>query len=415
MSNAFDHLHIKRHTAGSSNELSFDVLDAARDGYAPKKKRFGRSSGPQMLRPVRQEEPPPKASEAEPVSQPQPREPVQRSVASVAEPSRTSYHSAAGKSALSAQEEVTSRKRDRRWRSIRIGIAASVVAIAMMVGTAYVGYQHYEEMQLFKGKFDSLVQLFVEADAAIPLTDTFMADPFGATDDELQKMQEATSGAALSLQQLEDERALALPYAVNEQDELALEKLGEASANRQDMMDAALRAVEVVNYSDAQSSEVNAVWHKVLGADEAARAATAAANVADSDEAIEDARAQTVAAQNQMREILEELEKLAAARTDLDLSNHIAYLKKRIESLDLAIATSDALLKSDKKGAATQNDAYNEADRLAAEIAEKLPLSAEQTVEEAYEEQVRACIADYDSARNKAIQSDALIRQYLRG
>ncbi|MBR0404726.1 MAG: hypothetical protein IJI68_05940 [Eggerthellaceae bacterium] len=415
MSNAFDHLHIKRHTAGSSNELSFDVLDAARDGYVPKKKRFGRLSGPQMLRPVRQEEPPPKVVDAEPTVQPEPREPVQRSVANPAATTRPSYHRAVGKSALAAQEEVTSRKRDRRWRSIRIGIIASVVAVAMMVATAYVGYQHYEEMQLFKGKFDSLVQLFVEADAAIPLTDTFMADPFGATEEEISEMQEATSKAALSLQQLEDERALAVPYAINEQDELALERLGEASSNRQDMMAAALKAAEVVSYSEVQSSEVNAVWHKVLGADEAARAATAAANAANTDEAIKDAREQTVAVRKQMQSILEEMEKLASKRVDLDLADHIAYLQKRIESLDFAIATSDALLKSDKEDAAIQNEAYNEADRQAAQIAEKLPLSAEQTVEEAYEEQVRACISDYESARNKAIESDALIRQYLRG
>ena len=116
-----------------------------------------------------------------------------------------------------------------------------------------------------------------------------------------------------------------------------------------------------------------------------------------------------------MQSILEEMEKLASKRADLDLADHIAYLQKRIESLDFAIATSDALLKSDKADAATQNEAYNNADRQAAQIAEKLPLSAEQTVEKAYEEQVRAYISDYESARNKAIESDALIRQYLRG
>lgn len=415
MSNAFDHLHIKRNTAGSSNELSFDVLDAARDGYAPKKKRFGWRGGPHVLRPVRQEETAPKDQDAEPAAPPQPPEPVQSNEEIPVATQRTSYHRATGKSLLSAQEEVTSRKRTRRSRSIRIAILTSIVAVAMMVATAYVGYQHYEEMQLFKGKFDSLVELFVEADGAIPLTDAFMADPFGATEDEMQKMQDATANAMMLLQQLSDERDLADSYTVTEQDKLALEKIDEASAYRIDMMSAVLHAVEVVDSSDAQSSEVNAVWHRVLGADEAARKATVAANAADSDEAITDARKQTQDARAQLQAVLEDMEKIAAKRTDLDLSNHIAYLQTRISSLDHAIATSDALLKQDKAAAATENDAYNEADKQAAKIAEKLPLSAEQTVEEAYEEQVRACIADYEAARNKAIQSDALIRQYLRG
>lgn len=415
MSNAFDHLHIKRNTAGSSNELSFDVLDAARDGYVPKKKRFGRLGGPQVLRPVRQEEPEPTVQKVEQPAQPQPREPVQRSVESQAVLPRPSVHRATGKSALSLQEEVTSRKRSRRSRTIRVAFVSTIVAVAMMVATAYVGYQHYEEMQLFKEKLDSLVQLFVEADEAIPLTDAFMADPFGVTSEELDRMQEATTKAMVSLKQLADERVLAEAFKVNDQDELALAQMDEAAANRQDMIDAALRAVEVVYDSEAQSSEVNAVWHKVLGADEAARAAAVAANAADTDEAIEAAREQTKDAREQLQGILADLEKISLSRQDLDLSDHIAYLEKRIESLDHAIATSDALLKSDKAKAASENDLYNEADQQAAQIAEKLPLSAERTVEEAYESQMRACKADYEAARNKAIQSDLLIRQYLRG
>jgi len=415
MSNAFDHLHIKRNTAGSSNELSFDVLDAARDGYATKKKRFGRRGGPHVLRPVRQEEPTPKTKDAEAAAQPQLREPVQSNVESLPVAQRSSYRHATGKSLLSVQEEVASRKRTRRSRSIRIAVLASVVAVAMMVVTAYVGYQHYEEIQLFKGKFDSLVELFVEADSAIPLTDAFMADPFGATADEMKQMQDATSNAMVLLQQLADERVLAEPYTVTDQDKLALQKLDEAASNRIEMLSTALNAVEVVDASDAQSSEVNAVWHKVLGADEVARKATAAANAANSDEDITDARKQTQDARDQLQAVLEDMEKIAVKRADLDLADHIAYLQTRVLSLDHAIATSDALLKQDKKAAAAENDAYNEADKQAARIAEQLPISAEQTVEEAYEEQVRACIADYEAARNKAIQSDSLIRQYLRG
>ena len=283
MSNPFDHLHIKRHTAGSSNELSFDVLDAARDGQVPKKKRFGKQSGPQMLRPVRSEEPSPKVAESEPVAEPPSRESVEESAPVADEPDRASYHRATGKSTLSAQKEVTTRKHDRRWHSIRIGVIASVLGVAMVAAAAYVGYQQYEEMQLFKGKYDSLVELFVEADEAIPLTDAFVADPFGATEEELTEMRDAAAKAALSLQQLADERVSAASYVVGEQDETALERIDEAAANRQDMFAAALGAADVVEDSNIQSSEVNGVWHRVLEADKTARAASDAANVADTD------------------------------------------------------------------------------------------------------------------------------------
>jgi hypothetical protein len=41
----FDHRHLKRNTAGSSNELSFDVLDAARSGMDTQKGSARRVSG----------------------------------------------------------------------------------------------------------------------------------------------------------------------------------------------------------------------------------------------------------------------------------------------------------------------------------------------------------------------------------
>lgn len=413
MSNAFDHLHIKRHTAGSSNELSFDVLDAASEGYSSKKKRFGRRAGPQMLRPVKQEQPAPKPLEAEAVQQPAntPDLPVPEKRDGGERPS---FHRAVGKSTLSSQVEVTSRKRERRARTIRIGAVATVLAVAMMVAAAYAGYRQYEEMQLFQGKFDALVQLFVKADEAIPLTDSFMADPFGATPEEIEEMEKAAAQAEIVLQQLDDERALALSYTVTDRDVQALDQVAKALDDRRDMLGAATGAAQVVLDSDAKSSEVNAVWHKVLGVDEAARAATAAANAASTDESISSARDQTEKARDDFKVLLEDLKSIAASRTDLDLSGHIAYLEKRIESLDYAVATSAALLKSDKEAAKAQNDAYNEADRQAVALAEKLPLSAEQTVEEAYEDKVLSFKESYEAARDAAIQADALIRQYLR-
>ena len=41
-----DHIHVKKNTAGSSNELSFDVLDAARNGLDTKGRKAPR---PQAL------------------------------------------------------------------------------------------------------------------------------------------------------------------------------------------------------------------------------------------------------------------------------------------------------------------------------------------------------------------------------
>ena len=78
-----------------------------------------------------------------------------------------------------------------------------------------------------------------------------------------------------------------------------------------------------------------------------------------------------------------------------------------------------------RKDIAARKEAINSADivflclpdaaaREAVALAEQLPLSAEQTVEETYEDKVLSHRKDYETARDGAIQSDALIRQYLR-
>ena len=152
----------------------------------------------------------------------------------------------------------------------------------------------------------------------------------------------------------------------------------------------------------------------MLGADEAARSAAALANSANNDDQIKQSRDQSKDAQDKMRSVKTSIEKVAKERSDLDLSAYIAYLDKRIESLDHAIATSEALLAGDKEKAASENEAYKRADEEAAVLAQGIPLSSEEAVEGTFEETVKACVADYREAREKAVESDLLIRQYLK-
>ena len=180
------------------------------------------------------------------------------------------------------------------------------------------------------------------------------------------------------------------------------------------MMASASSALDAVDAAVMESSEVNAAWHSVLGADEAARSAAALANSADNDDQIKQSRDQSKDAQDKMRSVKTSIEKVAKERSDLDLSAYIAYLDKRIESLDHAIATSEALLAGDKEKAASENEAYNRADEEAAVLAQGIPLSSEEAVEGTFEETVKACVADYREAREKAVESDLLIRQYLK-
>ena len=430
MSNAFDHLHIKRHTKGSSNELSFDVLDAARDASESKPRRFRGLRTPGVFRPTRP------AEDRQTVPQQEPLIPVENE-GSIGEdlseglagqdnfveapaiplpttPAAGRDHMARGKSALSEEAEVARRKHRRRYRLIIMWTIVTIAAIAAVLVAAYMGYQHNEKIELFQTHFNGLVDKLVEADASVPLMETFMENPFVSSEENRTALKEAIKNSNSTLDQLSADLTDAYQFAVTEEDELALEQVETARAARSAMMTSTSSALDAVDAAVMESSEVNAAWHSVLGADEVARSAAALANSADNDDLIKQSRDQSKDAQDKMRSVKASIEKVAKERSDLDLSAYIAYLDKRIESLDHAIATSEALLAGDKEKAASENEAYNRADEEAAVLAQGIPLSSEDAVEGTFEETVKACVADYREAREKAVESDLLIRQYLK-
>ena len=382
MSNVFDHLHIKQHTAGSSNELSFDVLDAARSTSTESSRRRRKDSS--SINPSR-----------------------------VNSGSLGSYHGTTGTSTLSRQAEVTRRKRERRARSIRLWAVAFVVVIAMMVSAVYVGYQQYSRMQDFQMRFDGVVQRFVAADQDLPAMEEFMSDPISSSRDQRSRLKDDMTRADLVLNNIIEDKDRVSAYAITSRDKTAIEQVVVAAEARLDMIDAATKTLDIAENSASEASEVNSIWNDVIDADQKARQASSAANNAKTQEETEAARKQTQEVEDLMKSALTQLESIDPTTESMDLSPHIAYLQKRIESLDHALATSDALIAGDRDKAAQENDAYNYNDKEAVELAKLLPQSVNKTVEESFQEQVEPLKEQYAAARDQAIEADSLIRQYI--
>ena len=91
----------------------------------------------------------------------------------------------------------------------------------------------------------------------------------------------------------------------------------------------------------------------------------------------------------------------------------MAYLNARVEALQHAVKTGDALLAMDRETAQAENDAYNEADARAAELAESLPPTVEDAIRSSYDETIAVYVAKYQSSRDQAISSDAYVRSYM--
>ena len=382
MSSVFDHLHIKQHTAGSSNELSFDVLDAARKDLDTKKRK--KSSGPLVLRP-------PRMSDA----------------------SDESFHAASGRSSLAGQDEVARRKHNRKVRHARLWILVFAIAVVLVGAAAYVGYGHYNRMHDFRDRFESVVNYIVIADKYVPDVEEFMNSPFDASKARREEITTMIGESRQAAEVVKHQEETVRPFAVSDRDSTALEQVVLACDARMKMMQAAQRAVEVANASATETSEVNAIWNSVVKADQAARAASAQANKAATEDDIREAKKQTQEVKELFEAAYEQLVAIDGKSGDLNLSQHLSYLETRIRSFDHALATSDALVKGDKEKAQYENEAYNAVEREAASIAKDLPVSLDETVEDSFEEDMKACQDDYQAARDAAIEADSIVREYL--
>ena len=91
----------------------------------------------------------------------------------------------------------------------------------------------------------------------------------------------------------------------------------------------------------------------------------------------------------------------------------LAYVNKRIDATNEALASNAAILIQDKATAESHNDAYNRADQEAVEMAKALPKQFSQPVVDAYASATADLVSRYDSLRSDAASNDAYLREYL--
>ena len=376
MASVFDHLHIKKNTVGSSNELSLDVLDAARSDLGSKS---GRLSNPK----------PPGSYKG-------------------------SYHGVAGTSTLSGVAEVERRKKARRVYSIRLGV---VVAFATVIGVSVIlwfGYQHYLAIQDFPTRFYSLVDQFKEEDVFLAETDSLMA---GIDDKAGRSAREQASEKIPSVrddvERIRKNAQSASPLTMTGEDKEILEQLVAGIDAREAMLDSAKSAFELATERDKQVELVGSAWNNVVNAAQNAKDASVLANKATTEQETEEAIERTFQTQESLNKALTSIKAIDDSNKEVDLSTQVVYLEQKVKSLDYAIETGRALLDGNRDKAAEMNAKYNEADQQAAEQAEKLPLAPEIVIKGSFDKKLGEFVQSYDASRKQAVETDTAIRNYL--
>ena len=376
MSGVFDFLHIKGRTAGSSNELSFNVLEqksveaegrANRGIKAPK---------------------PPKASQG-------------------------SYHGVAGTTTLSGQAEVERRKRARQASRMRLYVVTTVFLVVLVGVGVYAGIQFHEKQVDMSVRIDALVERLVEADEVIVDIDLDMQDPFNPNR-TTQRAAELTAMKQLSaeLDAISKDAQSLENQSLDGMAEVTANQIGVTASARKDMLAAAQAAFQLSADAANQVERANKVWNDVLGSDQLAREAISAANKATTQEATNASLDDIRKARADFEEAYDELGSFSA-QCGVVFADQQAYLLKKTEALDSAIATSEALLAGDRDAAEAANEKYNDLDQEAADLAANLPPAIGDLVQDQFDQNIAKYQASYKIARDKTVQADSIIRDYL--
>ena len=311
---------------------------------------------------------------------------------------------------MSIEQEIARRKA--RRRKGRIVAVSTVVAASLAIVSVGVWAWHCQvtEQQGYESELMDTLRLVSEADETILQIDAIVDDPFAVGSNgqrqEVYSSIEQTKGLLTNA----DGKARNVSEKLSDPSvrEVANQTVISISA-RQDMIKHGMQLVEASESAELATEKCDAAWQVVLDADAQAREA---AKLAGQNE-VDASKQRTLEAKELFFRGREQLESLQVDCPAADFSALIEYVEKRMNALDLAVQSDEALSEKNKEEAIALNDAYNAAEEEAAAMAASLPSDPKQLIKDAYFTTWSEVIRSYGGQRAAAGTSDAVIRDYL--
>lgn len=427
-------VHIKKNTAGTSNEISLSVLDGLKSradnelGEADPKVKLGDlslftvSSKKDRRLPAKDEKlsalPAPAASSASSEKKPVAKKkahPSDRPASS--RPARERKPSRAQRNRERAlrdpEKEIKRRKKNRRVRRFAAIAVASLCCCACIGAAALFAANAYEQS---RSNLALLSQAFDEIEKAdslvLSMDDLVMKDESVVTVEELDELEQGMSDAGVHLNAacaFSDEAFQAMGESPGKD---AARQVSESADARRDMM----KYAEALLHADADArsavESAEKCWDQVLEADGLMK--EAADLVADT--TVENVTASQGKSEQAIALLDEAAASLASAQAECpsaDFSALAALIEKKREQNVYAVESDKAIYIQDKATAESFNESYNRADAEAVELAEALPERPAQPILDRLDAQTSETRSRYLDARKRAAESDAFIRDYL--
>ena len=404
--------HIKRHTRGTSNEISFSVLDAAKNALEGDddglKHRPGRIS--LFTLPGKRKKPAPtptkerglplstggfvSVDDSGPTSKLGMSAPPPRSSGSTEKNPSTALAVAPVKPKRSPEEEIALRKARRRlskWLAIAVVVVVS--AGLLSAGGVYL-YRDYQTQQGHVAVLDDALLLVKEADETIEKLDEVVKNPFADGSDEQRVDIQAQLEDVEGKLQDADEKARTVSLELNgAREKEAANQTVAAIAARYTLVEQGQLLMNAATEAQLAAEQVDRAWKTVLKGDDLANKTKEALAAFD--------------------EAYQAFSDVQSTYASADFSQYFDYIGKRQESLGYAIASDDAILAKNKEEATAQNNAYNIADAEAAVLAKSLPEDPAVIIDETFAEATADVAKAYSTARLQARSADAFISDYL--
>lgn len=313
-----------------------------------------------------------------------------------------------------AQVEVDRRKKIRAHRRIRVRVVAFIVALAVLGVGCYFGYQEY---QLYNNQgvlLEGAVTEISNADEGIVQLDELLVDPLkNVKSDEWTQLKDDYSTIEGHLTSAKTTASELLGVLREGDQRTAADQIKAASEARELMLSAGNDIFDAAAATNTTIDSATNTWNDVLSADTVARDGVALLSSGSIDDSMSFAIEKLSEARSVFVAALNDLVALENSYENLDLSAYETYLEKRIESIDCASATAQALIDRNKEEASNQAAAFSASDEEATKLAAALPNSIAEPVETAFMANITDLQKQYDDARYAATAADDRIRDYL--
>lgn len=397
-----DVMHIKKSTEGTSNEISFSVLDAKK-GSAQEQNQNSPRTVSELGKVSLFTLPGKQAGQAS--------APNASGFGMSSGARKQATRAVSGAATLGSQSEVLQRKQRRRAsRLLNIAAVLAVLGILVFAGT-HLASVAFERQQSNEYILNSAIGMLEQTDAAFAALDEAVAAPAAPSelnyDDVLRGLSAATS--------LLDRAANSAEQVINARENDAMVEVASEVKNsalaRKDLAEKG-RTVLVQGAAAKQATNlVQQAWDTTLAADELAREA---AEILSSDTVANLAKSSELSTQamNTFQEALTALRQAKQVFPRADLSTLEGYIEMRAAAQQNALASNAAIQEQDRAVAEANSAAYNAAEEEAAAIVATLPENPAQPIVEMYDEIGSATDEAYLEARSQVARADAAIRTY---